>query len=153
MNIDSNVLGSDMIWFMILFGGLSLLIRFFYARTLRNLFNLIAEENRHLQPKEAWYVMIPLFDMFWNFRIAQTLSDSLTNEFYDRKIAEEPNPGKTIGTTYALLYLASYFPLFPGFNVFMTLISFAYFVRYWVKVGEFKTIIEEHIRLFDKKES
>src|SRR5690606_23507796 len=100
----------EMYWTLGIGIVLNLLIRFFYCNTLRKTLKLIAEENRFMKPREAWLAMIPLFSIYWNFVIARNLSDSLTNEFYDRKIAEEENPGKSAGLTYAFLIAIANLP-------------------------------------------
>ena len=139
----------DMYWLLGL-GVLSgLVIRFFYCNTIRKLLLLIDEENRFMRPQEAWLAMIPIFNIYWNFRIAEKVSDSLTNEFFDRQIAEEPDPGKAVGFSFAILFALSNVPIAPSFLMVMYIFSFIFFIRYWLKVSTFKTLLEEHNRVFD----
>ncbi len=131
---------------------MSLLVRFFYCKTLYNTLKLIAEGNRFMKPREAWLAMIPIFSIYWNFMIASHLSNSLTNEFFDRKIAEEENPGKTAGITYALLLALANCPISSGFMIAMGICSFVFFIRYWIKVDHFRTLLVEHNRIFSSED-
>lgn len=143
----------DMYWVLILAGLISLVVRFFYCNTISKTLKLIDEENRHMQPRQAWLAMIPIFTIFWNFKIAEGLANSLTNEFYDRKIPEEENPGQAMGYSYSILFALGYIPLTSGFIFVMSIFSFAFFIRYWLKVSKFKTLLEEHNKFVESNES
>lgn len=122
----------------------TLLIWALYANTIRKTLKLIAPENRFLAPNMAWLLVIPVYNIYWNFVMAARLSDSLTNEFFDRKIAEEESPGRHMGIRYAILYLLSNipFPAFIGLTFF--LVGVVYFITYWVKIYNFMLLLEEH---------
>lgn len=121
-----------------------LLIWVFYANTVRKTLQLIAPENRLMKPGMAWLLAVPLVNIYWNFVVASRMADSLTNEFYDRKIAEEENPGRAMGRLYAWLFLFSNIP-FPSFIlVTVALLSFVYFIGYWVKINNFRNLLAEH---------
>lgn len=141
----------DMYGVLILGVLLSLGIRLFYCNTVRKTLKLIAEENRHMKPREAWLAMIPIFTIYWNFKIAERLANSLTNEFYDRKIAEEENPGQAIGYSYSILFALGYIPISSGFIFVMGLFSFIFFIRYWLKISNFKALLEEHNKYESKR--
>lgn len=136
----------EMYWAMGLGVLISLVIRFFYCRSIRNLLRLIAAENRFLEPKHAWLAMIPLFNIYWNFVIAHRVSNSLNNEFYDRKIAEEERPGLVSGLAYAIFVLLANIPIDTLFTVVFGIFVIFHFIRYWVKIENFKALIEEHNR-------
>lgn len=139
----------EMYWALGIGIVVSLLIRFFYCNTLRKTLNLIAEGNRFMKPWEAWLAMIPIFSIYWNFMIAMHMSNSLTNEFYDRKIAEEENPGRSTGLTYACFIAMANLPISSGFMVVTGIVSFVFFVRYWIKMDHFKTVLVEHNRFIN----
>lgn len=153
MEVNGMEVTPDMYWVLILSGLISLVVRFFYCKTLNKTLKLVAEENRHMQPKQAWLAMIPIFTIFWNFKIAEGLANSLTNEFFDRKIPEEENPGQAVGLSYSILFAIGYIPLTPGFIFVMSLFSFIFFIRYWLKVSKFKTLLEEHNKFIESNES
>lgn len=121
-----------------------LLIWLFYANTVRRTLLLIAPENRLMAPNLAWLLAVPLLNIYWNFVVASRLADSLTNEFFDRKIAEEENPGRANGMLYAWLFLLSNIPLPPFILITIGLLSMVYFIVYWVKVNNFRNMLVEH---------
>lgn len=120
------------------------LIWVFYANTIRKTLLRISPENRFLKPHHAWLAAVPIFNIYWNFVVASRLSDSLNNEFYDRKIAEEENPGRMIGMLYAWLFLLSNIPFSPVILVTIGLLGFVYFIVYWVKINNFRNLLAEH---------
>ncbi len=126
----------------------TLIIWALYANTVRKLLLRIAPENRFLNPSQAWLLVVPLFNIYWNFEVANRLSDSLTNEFFDRKIPEEENPGKIAGIRYALLFLFCNIPLPAFINLTFFLLAVVYFVVYWVKVYNYLLLLQEHDQLF-----
>src|SRR5690606_13819668 len=121
-----------------------ILIWVLYANTVRKTLLLIAPENQLMTPNQAWLLAVPLFNIYWNFAVASRLADSLTNEFYDRKIAEEENPGRAVGTWYAWLFLLTNIPLPPFILITLLLLSITYFIVYWVKVSNFRNLLAEH---------
>lgn len=149
MEISGMEFTPDMYWAMALVVIASLAIRAFYCVTLYKTLKLIDEENRHMQSIQVWFAMIPIFTIYWNFKIAESMANSLTNEFYDRQIAEEENPGRATGYSYSLLFALGYIPIAPGFVFIMGLFSFIFFIRYWVKISKFKLILEEHNKIFN----
>ena len=136
----------DMIWALIITMVIYYTVLAFYCRTIKKTLDLIAEENRFLTPRSAWLAIIPIFNIYWNFVIASRLSDSLTNEFYDRKIPEEEFPGKVTGTTYAVLIALANFPVSQELSLLTGLFSFYFFIRYWIKIDNFRTLLKEHNR-------
>ncbi|WP_257667353.1 hypothetical protein [Parapedobacter tibetensis] len=152
MNINYENLTPEMMQLV----GAALLIRLliwvFYANTIRKTLLLIAPENRLMEPNLAWLVVIPFFNIYWNFVVASRLADSLTNEFYDRKIAEEENPGRASGMLYAWLFLLSNIPLPPFILITIGLLSMVYFIVYWVKVNNFRNLLAEHQNFKNKQQ-
>lgn len=120
------------------------LIKVLYANTFRATLKLIAPENRFMKPGEAFLVLIPFFNIYWNFELAKRMSDSLTNEFYDRKIAEEEFPGRSTGITVAILYIITMFPLSINILMGINLVYFFYFFAYWVKMNRFRELLRDH---------
>src|SRR5690554_1969740 len=104
-----------------------------------------------MQPQETWLAMIPIFTFYWNFRIAERLDNYLTKEFIDRGIAEEENPGRSACNSYALLFALGYLPISSSFMLIMGLFSFAFYIRYWLKVSNFKALLIEHNRFIEEQ--
>ncbi|MFC7525413.1 hypothetical protein ACFQRK_15735 [Parapedobacter sp. GCM10030251] len=144
MNVDLENLSPEMIQAAIAVFLIRTLIWAFYANTIRKTLLLVAPANRLMTPGQAWLLVVPFFNIYWNFAVASRLADSLTNEFYDRKIAEEENPGRASGTWYAWLFLLTNIPLPPFILITLFLLSITYFIIYWVKVSNFRNLLVEH---------
>lgn len=144
MNIDYENLSPELVQLVVAVFIFRVIIWLFYANTVRKTLLLIAPSNRLMTPNQAWLLAVPFFNIYWNFFVAPRVADSLTNEFYDRKIAEEENPGRSTGMWYAWLFLLSHIPLPPFILVAIGMLSIVYFVSYWVKVNNFRNLLVEH---------
>jgi hypothetical protein len=104
----------------------------FYLLTLQKALNNCAPQNRAMQPGLVWLMLIPCFGLIWHFFIVVWLAQSLGAEFKSRGIAEEPQPGLTLGIIMCSLCCASIIPIIGA------LFGLGYFVCwiiYWVKVA------------------
>lgn len=149
MEINGVTFTEEMIRTAVVIGIISYVVRALYCRTLKKTLDLVGDENRCMKPQHAWLALVPLFSIYWNFVIASRLADSLTNEFYDRKIAEEEDPGKRAGMIYAIFVLLMNIPLLQSFTITAALFSIVFFIRYWVKVESFRVLLEEHNRFLE----
>lgn len=146
MNFDLESISPDMLKIAGAFYLIKVLVRIFYANTIRGTLQRVASENRLMTPNQAWLVVVPFFNLYWNFQVATRLSDSLTNEFYDRKIAEEENPGRRAGMFFAWTCLLAAVPFPPFIIITLSLLSFVYFISYWVKINNLRNLLVEHDR-------
>lgn len=121
-----------------------------YVLTVRKTLKLVAPENRFMSPNQSLLLLVPIFNIYWQFEVANKLSDSLTNEFYDRKVAEEENPGRAVGRVLALLNILIVIPL-AGINMAFGLAHLIYFIYYWVKVNQFRNLLIDHNRYLEEK--
>ncbi|WP_262248160.1 hypothetical protein [Parapedobacter soli] len=152
MNIDYENLSPEMIQLIVAVFLIRQVVWAFYANSIRKTLVCVSPENRLMAPNQSWLLVIPFFNIYWNFSVASRLADSLTNEFYDRKIAEEENPGRIAGIWYAWLFLLSNIPLPAFILVTVGILSIVYFVAYWVKVNNFRNLLVEHEKLRDKQQ-
>lgn len=146
MDFSLDSLNDDMrlaIWIVM---GARVMIWGLYANTVRKTMDRIGGENRFFRPGQAWLLVIPLFNIYWNFFVARQLTNSLNNEFYDRKIAEEERPGLVTGLSYAWTFLLSHVPFPPFILMTLMILSMIYFIQYWVKVNNFRALLVEHDR-------
>jgi len=146
MEFNGITFTEDMIWALAIAAIASYTTRAFYCNTLKKTLDLISENNRCMKPTMAWLALIPLFSIYWNFVIASRMSDSLTNEFYDRKIPEEEDPGKKTGNIYSISTALANIPLFQGFSMIAAIFSIVYFIRYWIRIDNFRVLLKEHNR-------
>ncbi len=116
-----------------------------FAFTVRKTLLLIKPENQIILPNQAWFLAVPLFNIFWNFEVAKRLSYSLNNEFFDRKVAVEEMPTQRIGNRYAWAFLIYNIPFFPDFiRLLAFVLCIAWFISYWYQIIQFKSLIQAH---------
>jgi len=144
MELDINNLDHETLIAAGVIAVIFLAIKALYANTFRATLKLIAPENRFMKPGEAWLVLIPLFNIYWNFELSKRMANSLTNEFYDRKIAEEEAPGRSTGITLAFLYLITMLPLPINILMGLNFVYLFYFFAYWIKMNRFRELLKDH---------
>ena len=71
--------------------------KIFYLLTLQKALNRCSPECRAMNPGLVWLMLIPLFALVWHFFVVLNVAKSLGSEFQKRGIAEDPNPGQTLG--------------------------------------------------------
>jgi hypothetical protein len=109
----------------------------------KNLLLMIKEENRCITSGQVWLLLIPFFNIYWNFIFMRRMVDSLNNEFYDRQIAVEENPTEKYGYFFAGTFLVYNFPLpmFVGFVIYI--LSIVALIIYVAKINEYKKLLED----------
>ncbi|PVH25850.1 hypothetical protein [Sphingobacterium corticibacter] len=131
-----------------------LLVWILFAYNVRKTLLLIKPENQVILPNQAWFLAVPLFNIFWNFEVSKRLAYSFNNEFFDRKVAVEDMPTLQIGNRYAWSFLIYNIPFFPDFiRLLAFILCITYFISYWYKIVQFKSLIEEHEAWKQKQQS
>lgn len=116
---------------------------------LRSSLIKIKAENRCIHPEQVWLLLLPFFNIYWNFVVARKFSDSLNNEFFDKKVAVEENPAFKNGNIFAWSFLALNFPL-PGFVFFIIFILCSIsLLLYSLKIREYNRLLEQDYTDFD----
>jgi hypothetical protein len=95
--------------FMILLVSLPVI---FFLLTLQKALNRCSIESRTMTPGSVWLLLIPVFNLIWQYIVVARISRSLHNEFTKRNISENPKPGKSLGIAYCTLGLFSILLLF-----------------------------------------
>lgn len=106
----------------------------FYCLTLQKALDRCAPENRAMSPGLVWLLFIPLFMLVWNFFVVINMAKSLGAEFQKRGMAEDPQPGKTIGLVMSILACCGIIPIL---GPFCSLAAFICWIIYWVKIAGF----------------
>lgn len=140
----------EMIRYMLIGGVIRIIIWIFFALTIYRTLKLVKKENRCMLPNQAWFIAVPMFNIYWNFEVVKRLTDSLNNEFYDRKIAAEERPTQKWGLIFAWTFLLSNIPLPLFVLTVIGLLHLVYFITYWVKVNENRTLLRLHIEHYGK---
>ena len=115
-------------------GIISLIVFILYLLSLQKALKHCSAESRTTSPGSVWLMLIPIFNLIWQFILVIKISESLHNEFTKRNIPEDPHPGKTIGLTYCILVICSIIP-FLGFLA--SIAALVCWIIYWVKISGF----------------
>ena len=117
----------------------ALILGILYLLTLQKAFERCAPENRAMPAGQVWLLLIPLFNLVWNFIVVSNLAKSLGAELRRRGIAAEAEPGKSIGLTMSILACCS---LFPVLNLLAGPAGFVVWIIYWVKIAGYSKPLE-----------
>ena len=127
--------------------AIGLTIAIFYFLNLQNTLKQCAPQNQKMPPGQVWLSLIPLFNLYWNFRIATAVADSLAAEFRMRGIPQnEERPGYQIGMAYSILAVCAYVQYLgiPYLGQLCSLVGFVLWIVYWVKIYGYKKQLMEH---------
>lgn len=116
-----------------------LVVGVFYILTLRRALLLCAPQNRAANPDSAWLLLIPLFNLIWQFILYPRISASLEREFRQRGLPIERDPARSLGLTLAILHACSLIPLV---NLFTGIAALVCFILYWTKISGYARQLE-----------
>jgi len=140
----------EMLYAALIAGAIRILVWIAFAYTIYSTLKLVKKENQNILPSQAWFVALPLFNIFWNFEVVRRLTDSLNNEFYDRQVEVDDRPTQKWGMWFAWTFLISFLPLPMFIIIVVSVLHLVYFITYWVKVHEHKVLLKMHIAQFGK---
>lgn len=119
--------------FLFGFSLLCLVPAVFYLLTLQKALERCAVSSRTMQPGMVWLLLVPLFNMIWNFFVVLALARSLANEFARRGMpSPEAEPGQSIGLAMCICTCCG---LIPVLGLLASLASVVLWVMYWVKIA------------------
>ena len=101
----------------------------FYCLTLQKTLNRCSPECRAMNPGMVWLMFIPLFNLVWQFIVVLNMAKSLAAEFQKRGIAEDPNPGQTLGMVMCVA------------NLICGPVGLVCWIIYWVKIAGYSSKI------------
>ena len=103
-----------------------------YILTLQRALSRCAPQNRAASPESAWLLLIPLFNIVWQFILYPRISESLEREFRSRNLPIEHDPAKNLGLALAVLHVCSFIPVV---HIATGIAGFICFILYWVKIS------------------
>jgi hypothetical protein len=80
-------------------------IKILFLLSVAKCFQQITPRNRQMEPGMVWLNLIPLFDLVWMILTMLRLSDSLRDEYQDRRLQGDDDFGKTFGIITYVLFL------------------------------------------------
>ena len=114
-----------------------LVIGVLYILTLRRALLLCAPQNRAASPDSAWLLLIPLFNLVWQFVLYPRISLSLEREFRQRGLPIERDPARSLGLAVAILHVCSFVLRFLAGFAFLVC-----FVLCWSKISGYARQLE-----------
>lgn len=122
--------------FQFLFLALFVIPGIFFLLTLQNTLKSISVENRKMPPSNVWLLFIPIFNVVWQFIVVDNIAKSITAECMRLNIpVKNAKPTYNIGLAWNICNFITFIP-FIGLSALVT------FILYWVKVAEFKRLIQ-----------
>ena len=116
----------------------------FFILTLQKALNRCSPESRTTSPGSVWLLLIPLFNIVWQFILVSRISESLHNEFVKRNIEEEPTPGKAIGIAFCILNICGIIPIV---GIIASACGLVCWIVYWVKIAGYSNKIAQSVEM------
>jgi hypothetical protein len=130
-------LGMEELGIILIVAGLLLLVpAILFLLSMKKALDRCSFESRTMSPNSVWLMLIPLFNIVFQFIMVSRVASSLDNEFRLRGISAEPNPGKSVGITYCILGLLGFIPII---GIFASLVGLVCFLVYWAKIAGFSS--------------
>jgi hypothetical protein len=112
--------------------AVALIPAIFYILTLQKALQRCSPESRTTSPGSAWMLLIPLYNIIWQFILVSRIAESLHNEFVKRNIEEDPTPGKAIGIAFCILNILG---IIPVVGIVAAACGLVCWIIYWVKIA------------------
>lgn len=112
----------------------------FFALTVSRTMKLIAPHNRRMSPGGGWLLLIPLFNLIWQFLFVSHIADSVAAEYRRRGLPlKDDRPLYQLGLWSCIL---SFSGIIPVIGALGGLASLVMRIIYWVKLAEIKGELE-----------
>ena len=108
-----------------------------FLLTLQKALSRCSPENRTMPPGWVWMMLIPLFNVFWQFILVSHIARSLAREFQGRNIPAGPYPGRNVGMAWCVLNVSSgsLLAVMSAFGYVLGLGALICWISYWVKIS------------------
>lgn len=100
----------------------------------------IRPRNRTMEPGQVWLNLVPCLNIVWTFITVIRISESLTNEYEDRRLRPDGDFGKGLGITTLVLNLCGNIPYI---GVLFGIAALICFILYWVKIAGYSRRLRE----------
>jgi len=101
---------------------------------LHNLYKAVPEEHRELRPGLVWLLLIPLFNLVWNFFAFPKLSKSYQNWFESRGDTSAGTCNSGLALAYAILAACMLLAFIPCVGPVVGLAGLVVLIIYLVKM-------------------
>ena len=118
-------------------------IGIFYILAVSRVLNKCSPSSRTMQPGMVWLLLIPFFNIIWNFVVVLAVAKSVGKEFQLRNIpSADPEPGKPIGLAMCICGACG---IIPFVGLLAGLAYLVLWIIYWVKVNEFSRALDQEL--------
>ena len=100
----------------------------------------IPPEHQKIPPGQIWLLLIPLFNIVWNFIVFQRIPESFQSYFHSRGRGDVGDAGKQLGLWFAICYACS---IIPCVGTIAGLAGLVLLVMFLVKVWDLKKQVEQ----------
>jgi len=109
--------------------------------TLQKTLTKCSMASRTMAPEFVWLVLIPLFGIYWQFKVVFAMAQSLRNEFKRRNLTiSEENPGESIGLWMCICTCCT---IIPKVGSIAGLIGFVLWLVYWMKMSAYAKVLDD----------
>ena len=127
--------------------ALGLVIGIAFLWNIRKTIKTIKPENRIVKPNHVWLMLIPLFNLVYQFFLVQRVSQSLFNEFNDRNLPTKPlNTAYNLGMVACIMNILSLVPPLAFFASFLVMV---FMFAFWTRLF----FIRKTLEFIDKNEA
>ncbi|MBK8089316.1 MAG: hypothetical protein IPK31_16015 [Chitinophagaceae bacterium] len=104
-----------------------------YLITLQRTLQVISSENRRIPPGQVWLLLIPLFNLVWQFVVVNKLAHSIRLECMRLNIpTKQEKPTFDLGNIQSILLIIGFMPVI---GILFTFCGFICWIIYWVQVA------------------
>jgi hypothetical protein len=111
-----------------------------YIAFLSQTLGKCAPSSRTMQPGLVWLLLVPLFNIVWNFLVVIAIAKSLSNELRLRNIhVNDAEPGKAVGIAMCICGACEIIPIV---NLILIIPHMILWIIYWVKIAGFCGVLD-----------
>jgi hypothetical protein len=114
-----------------------------YLRTLSNVLKKCSTQNRKLPPSQVWLLLVPLFNLVWQFFVMPKVSDTLRTEYRERNIKFKGDMGETVGLFFCISICIHILATASG-TAFMIIPTIILWIMHWVKISELSRVLSRN---------
>jgi hypothetical protein len=109
---------------------------YLFCITVNRTMLLIAPENRKMRPEGGFLLLIPVFNVAWQFVFFGHLADSVAAEYRSRSL--ELKEDRPLYFTGLMAGIVAFAVLIPAISKLAAAVSLVLYIIYWIKLAEIK---------------
>lgn len=121
------------LFFWLIFAGIGLCIAIVVCAFLYKFYNRVPRQFRQMEPGLVWLLLIPCFNLVWNFFVFIRLSRSFKAYFNSVGNTAVADCGENLGLGYAICEVAA---LIPCVGLAVWVAALVLLILYLIKVNE-----------------